>query len=316
MTSVPVAIKTLDVNQDGRGDLLVFKDYGAPLLVLSQKEGPPRLFASSLGPLSTARAAGVSSTNLDGPATLIAQNTFARRVLLDADGFWKIQDQYNAGRNSAQILGAAALDTDGDGTKELVLLDGASRSLLFLSLKSGVYRPSGTLSVGSINFAGLHVADLDGDSRDDLLIAGTDRFGVLQTGRQGQRLKSIATYETKRTDAKLADLAAGDLNNDGSPDVVFTDIGEQSLEIATFAGDPELIPGITFKLFERKTFRNVSEVTEPRDMVVGDVDGDRRADIILIIHDRVVVLRQDAGKAGAKPSQPATKPATAALPKP
>ncbi len=316
VTSVPVAIKTLDVNQDGRSDLLIFKDYGAPVLVLSQKDGPPRLFSSSLGPLSTAKAAGVSSMNLDGPATLVAQNTFARRVLLDGDGFWKIQDQYNAGRNSAQILGAAALDTDGDGTKELVLLDGASRSLLFLSIKNGVYRPSGTLSVGSINFAGLHVADLDGDSRDDLLIAGTDRFGVLQTGRQGQRLKSIATYETKRTDAKLADLAAGDLNNDGSPDVVFTDIGEQSLEIATYAGDPELIPGITFKLFERKTFRNVSEVTEPRDMVVGDVDGDHRADIILVIHDRVVVLRQDAGKAGAKPSGPATKPATAALPKP
>ncbi len=119
----------------------------------------------------------------------MAQNTFARRVLLDADGLWKIKDQYNAGRNSAQILGAAALDTDGDGTKEIVLLDHASRSLLFLSSKSGVYRPSGTLSLGSINFAGMHVADLDSDGRDDLLIAGTDRFGVLQTGRQGQRLE-------------------------------------------------------------------------------------------------------------------------------
>ena len=61
--------------------------------------------------------------SLDGPATLVAQNTFVRRILLDADGLWKIKDQYNAGRNSAQIQGAAALDTDGDGTKEIVLLD-------------------------------------------------------------------------------------------------------------------------------------------------------------------------------------------------
>ena len=98
----------------------------------------------------------------------------------------------------------------------------------------------------------MHVADLDCDGRDDLLIAGTDRFGVLQTGRQGQRLKSIATYESKRTDARLADLAAGDVNGDGAPDVVFTDIGEQSIEIASYAGDPELLTGITFKLFERK----------------------------------------------------------------
>ena len=161
VTSVPSAIKAVDINQDGRCDLLLFKDYGAPLLVLSQKDGPPRLFPSSLGPLSTATPAGLSIMNLDGPATLVTQNTFARRVLLDGDGLWKIKDQYNAGRNSAQIQGAAALDTDGDGTKEIVLLDHASRSLLFLSLKDGVYRPSGTLAVGSINFAGMHVADLD-----------------------------------------------------------------------------------------------------------------------------------------------------------
>ena len=237
VTAVPTAIKTLDINQDGRSDLLIFKDYDAPILVMSQRDGPPRLFPASLGPLSTVAPAGVSIMNLDGPATLVAQNTFARRILLDADGLWKIKAQYNAGRNSAQIQGAAALDTDGDGTKEIVLLDRASRSLLFLSLKNSVYRPSGTLSLGSMNFAGFRVADLDGDNREDLLIAGTDRFAVLQTGRQGQRLKTIATYETKRTDARLADLATGDLNGDGAPDVVFTDIGEQSLELATYAGD-------------------------------------------------------------------------------
>ena len=69
----------------------------------------------------------MSLMDLDGPAVIVAQNTFARRVLLDPEGHWKIKDQYNAGRNSAQILGAAALDTDGDGTKEIVLLDRASQ---------------------------------------------------------------------------------------------------------------------------------------------------------------------------------------------
>ena len=91
------------------------------------------------------------------------------------------------------------VDADGDGTKEVVLLDRTSRSLLFLKQKDGVYRPGGTLAVGALAFEGLHVADFDGDGRDDLLIAGSDRFGILQTGRKGQRLKTIASYESSAT---------------------------------------------------------------------------------------------------------------------
>jgi hypothetical protein len=314
VTAVPAAVKVLDINQDGETDLLISKDYGSPLLILGEKGGPPRPFAGSLGPLSTVAPAGVSLMNLGDPVVLVAQNTFARRISLSSDGHWNIKEQYNASRNSAQIVGAAAIDTDGDGKKEIVLLDKTTKSLLFLALKDGVYRPSGNLLVGSINFAGMRVADLDGDGRDDLLIAGTDRFGVLQTARKGQRLKSIASYESKRNEARLADVATGDVNADGCPDVVFSDIGEQSLEIATYAGDPELLPAITFKIFERKTFRNVGDVVEPRDMVIGDVDGDGRADIVLIIHDRVVVLRQDSGKATSKPGEPASKSATALRP--
>jgi len=316
VTAVPSAIKTLDVNHDGQADLLIFKEYEAPRLVLGQKQGAPRPFSGSLGPVSNAAPAGVSLMNLDGPAVIVAQNTFARRVLLDPDGHWDIKDQYNAGRNSAQIVGAAALDTDGDGTKEIVLLDRATKSLLFLAKKDGVYRPSGSLLVGSINFAGMEVADLDGDGRDDLLIAGTDRFGVLQTGRTGQRLKTIASYESKHHEARLGDLATGDVNGDGVPDVVFSDVGQQSLEIATYGGDPDLIPATVFKLFERKTFRNIGDGIEPRDMTIGDVDGDGRADIVLIVHDRVVILRQDAGKSAAKPAPATSKPATAAHPGP
>ncbi len=307
--SAPAAVESLDINHDGQADLLIFNQYGPPQLLLGRKGGTPQPYTGGLGPLTAATPAGVRFMNLDGPALIVAQNTFARRIVLDPKGHWDIKDQYNSGRNSAQILGAAALDLNGDGSKDIVLLDRTSKSLLFLTKKDGVFRPSGSLLVGSINFQGLHVADFDGDGRDDLLIAGSDRFGVLQTGLKGQRLKTIASYEAKRNEARFADLATGDVNGDGCPDVIFSDIGEQSLEIATYAGDKDLIPAIIFKIFERKTFHGAGDMIEPRDMGIGDVDGDGRADMVLIVHDRVLVYRQDAGPTTPKPG---VKPPVAA----
>jgi hypothetical protein len=296
VTNAPPALQVLDVNRDHHADVLVFSAYGPPLLLLGRAGEPPAPADGSLGPLAGVNPGGLGVMDLDGPALIVAQNSFARNILLDKDGRWEVRDQYNSGRGSAQILAAAALDTDGDGKKEIVLFDKTSKSLLFLDGKEGVYRPGGTLSVGPIDFQGLYVADVDGDGRDDLLLAGTDRFGVVLTGRAGQRFRTLASYESNRTEARLADVAAGDLNADGRPDIVLTDVAEHFIEIVTYAGQADLERALAFKIFERKSFRDVHDLVEPRDLGVGDVDGDRRSDLVLIVHDRVLVYRQDPGK--------------------
>jgi len=292
----PPALRVLDVNRDGQADILVFNASGPPLLLLGRPGEPPAPAAGSLGPLAGVTPAGLSLMELNGPALFVAQNTFARNLLLDKEGHWQVKDQYNTGRGSAQVIGAAALDVDGDGIKEVVLLDRTSKSLLFLELKDGVYRPGSTMTVGPIDFEGMHVADLDGDGRDDLLLAGTDRFGVVLTDRKGLRLKPLASYESSRTEARLADLAAGDLNSDGRPDIVLTDVGEHFVEIVTYVPPDDLDHALAFRIFERKSFRDANALVEPRDLAIGDVDGDHRDDLILIVHDRILVYRQDPGK--------------------
>ena len=142
----------------------------------------------------------------------------------------------------------------------------------------------------------MHVADLDGDGRDDLLLAGTDRFGVVLTDRKGQRLKPLASYESNRTEARLADLAAGDLNADGQPDIVLTDIGRALRRDRHLLRPVRPEPALAFRVFERKSFRDVNDPVEPRDLAIGDVDGDHRDDLVLIVHDRVLVYRQDPGR--------------------
>ncbi len=296
LTGVPPAIRVVDVNRDQQPDILIFNAFGPPMLLLGRSGGePPAAAGGALGPMAGVTPAGLTIADLNGPALIVAQNTFARNLFLDKDGRWEVKDQYDTDRGSAQVVGAAVIDTDNDGKKEVVLLDKSSKSLLFLDLKDGVYRPGGSLSIGSIDFQGMHIADLDGDGRDDLLIAGTDRFGVVVTGRKGQRFKPLASYESDRREARLNDLIAGDLNADGHPDIVLIDTAEHFVEIVTYAGQSDLTRAISFKVFERKSFRGGGDPMEPRDLAVGDVDGDSRTDLVLIVHDRVLVYRQDAG---------------------
>ncbi len=301
---IPPRLVVADVDRDGQPDVLAFDLYGPPRLLLGRKGAAPIPAPAGLGPLADVAAHALTLADLDGPALLVAQQTFARKLRLDADGQWIVQEQFDSGRAGAQVQGVAALDTDGDGVKEIALLERTSKSLLFLAKKDGAYVPAGKLSVGPFeDFQRMHVADLDGDGRDDLLLSGTSRFGVVLTGQKGRKLKIIASYESPRNEARFADLAAGDLNGDGQPDVVLTDVAEHFMEIATYLpGQPDLARAAAFKVFERKGRRNAADLIEPRDLAIGDVDGDGRPDLVLIAHDRVLVYRQDPGP--DKPGEP------------
>ena len=300
LSGKPPALRVLDVNGDKLADILVFNAYGSPVLLLGRPGGePPAPAGGSLGPLVGVTPQQLSVAKLDGPAILVAHGTFARKVALDKDGQWRIEEQFNAGRPSTQILGANTLDLDGDGKPEVALLDKNSKDLLFLAKKpdSGVYTPAGQLSVGPLDFEGTHVADFDGDGRDDLLLAGTDKFGVVLTGRKGRKFRTLASYDPTREDAHLGDLIVADINGDKKPDVILTDVNDHLIDILDYPSESTLNRGLTFKIFEKKSFRDRDSMVEPRDMIVGDVDGDGRTDLVLLVHDRVLIYRQDSGEA-------------------
>ncbi len=296
---VPPRLVVTDVNRDGQPDVIVFNPFGPPILLVGRKGEPPAPPSGGLGPLADVKPAGLTVADLDGPSLLVAQQGFARKIRLGDDGQWSVLDQFDSGRPSSQIQGVAALDTDGDGVKEIALLDRPSKSVLFLAKKEGTYTPAGKVSVGTFDdFERTIVADFDGDGTEDLLLADSARFAVISTGQKGRKFTTIASYESNRNEAKFGDLAVGDLNADTRADVVLTDIAEHFIEIATFeANQPDLTLGAAFKVFEKKGSgrRNLGDLIEPRDMTLGDVDGDGRTDLILIVHDRVLVYRQDPG---------------------
>ena len=86
LSGPPVGLETIDVNRDGLADFLVFPGYGSPVLLLGRKGQPPLAFIGSLGPMAAATPSGLSLMDLNGPALIVAQNTFARQIQLDSKG--------------------------------------------------------------------------------------------------------------------------------------------------------------------------------------------------------------------------------------
>jgi hypothetical protein len=87
-------------------------------------------------------------------------------------------------------------------------------------------------------------------------------------------------------------VRTGDLDGDGDPDVVVSDVSLHALVLLEAAGD-ELRHGLGFEVFEPKPSHAMSQQREPRELLCTDVDGDGRTDIALLVHDKLIVYFQE-----------------------
>lgn len=301
--SAPERLIAVDANHDARPDFLIFAGNDRPpLFLLSNAQGVPVEVASSEGGfgLGNVAAGGLFVGELDQPVILVAQNNFARNVAVSDKNQWQVLDQYNAAEAEAKIVGAATIDLDGQPGREIVLVDQGVKKLRVLRKEGMVYRPWREVEIGAFPYRSTHVADLNGDGRDDLLLFGMGKFGVLYAGRSDPRLKTLATYESKLDKVRFTDLAAGDLNGDGQVDIGVIDTQSQMIDILNYTAAAGLRHAVHFKIFEAKGVVSEERLgSEPREMVIADVTGDGRADLILLSQDRVLIYPQDDGKSDA-----------------
>jgi hypothetical protein len=101
-------------------------------------------------------------------------------------------------------------------------------------------------------------------------------------------------YETPIKDGYLNDVVTGDLDNSGRKGLVFLETAKNYLDLVVFSADHKLIPANRWKVFEERTFHSRrTDLAEPREALVTDVTGDKKNDLIIIVHDRVIVYPQE-----------------------
>ncbi|MBI4879474.1 MAG: VCBS repeat-containing protein [Planctomycetes bacterium] len=300
LASDPNDMLLVDLDRDGRRDVMIFVPKAVPVILRADAAGGftdmEAAKAPGLGILKdvTRPALACGDVDGDGQAELLVPGpNFVRALYLGADGTPQVVAQFNLEDPAAQVARVGLGDLDGDGAPEVVVVERAASSLLVLAQAAGSHRQIGKVDLGGILPAGLLVADLDGNGAADVLALASDRFAVVQNGGADPAFTLAADLEAPIRDAFLEQLALGDVNADGEADAVLTESNQHLVTISAIHEDA-LEYALKFAVFEERIFeRDGRGGREPREIVVSDVTGDGRADVAILVHDRLIVYPQE-----------------------
>ena len=301
----PSGLLAMDLNHDGRPDLAALFQYIDPIILLQSDSGWAPLAAGEgmlQGLLSGTRAGAVSTAAL-GPngeeSLLIAKENYARAVRLGADGQTIVDGQFNGKNARSRIRGAIAARLDEKGAPSMVLLDSANRCLtLYRRGKDNAnYELSRNIELDDADYQQVLAADLNEDRREDLLLLAPDRLTVFYPGMPEGRLESIAKAKTNVADGAYGAAAALNILNNGEQQILAVERTENVIEFFhARAQAGEFQRFYRFKMFETDSPRGRREAAQgpiqPREIEAADLNGDKKQDLILLMHDVIGIYYQ------------------------
>lgn len=302
--SNPATMAIQDVNQDGLADIVVLIPY-EKIKVLLQKKGGKFDELDVDPPGGPMEQPWLASADVDGdgkPELLLPQKNFVRAVVLQQEPreagstnepAWQfhVKDQINGSDSDSRIISVAAVPNGRNIVPSLFLLDEEHKQLTLSERDTnGVWQVVKNIDLPVTGFNAVESVKLGSEA---IAFTGQNSVAWLPLAGDVWDLTKLDDYDTPITDGYLNDLVAGDLNGSGRKQLVFMETAKNYIDLVLFDKNRKLVPGDRWQVFEQHTFRGTQNaMPEPRECAVADVTGDGKNDLIVLVHDRILVYPQ------------------------
>ncbi len=294
-----------DVDQDDVSDLVVLIPY-EKIKILRQVPGKDFEELDVAPPGGSLEQPWLSTADVDGDGKtelLLAQKNFLRAVVLkqqtqnDDKPAWTfaVKDQINGSGSNSRIVGAAALPNGTNAVASIFMLDAERKALTLCERDTnGVWQVVRNIQLPVTEFNELQPVSLGGKKPNCIAFLGLNSVGWMALSGDRWTFKELDGYETPIRDGRLNDVVSGDLNGDGRKDLVFLETAKNHLDLVIFDKSKHLVPATRWQVFEERTFRGRrGNQMEPREALVTDVTGDGKNDLVVLVHDRILVYPQE-----------------------
>ena len=306
--SNPSSFTIEDVNQDGLADLVVLIPY-EKVKVLLQKSGGDFDEVDVDPPGGALDQPWLASADVDGdgkPELLLPQKNFVRAVVLERGDkiqgstnqpgwVFRVKDQINGAESDSRIVGATAVQSVTNSTPSIFLFDAEHKQLTLCERDAtGVWQIVRNIELPATDFSSVQAVALGGKDVQSIAFLGQNTVAWLALAGDVWDFTALDGYETPIKDGFLNDEIAGDLTGSGRKDIVFMETAKNYLDLVSFSSNHKLVPADRWQVFEQHTFRGADNaVPEPREALVSDVTGDGKNDLIVLVHDRILVYPQE-----------------------
>ncbi|MDG2423040.1 MAG: VCBS repeat-containing protein [Phycisphaerales bacterium] len=305
ISKAPETVVALDADQDGMTDLLLFTQE-RPMIMLHAIEPSEdgarfeKLEKDEMGQFGLVSSASADNTvpfDIEGdgtPELLIADKNFVRAVRYDmtpkdgASPGWQVVEQFNTDDPTTELVAVAA-----EGRRIVAADKPGNRLVIFEAGDDSKWSQTETLRLQGFPIGAIHTGSFTGDGEPSVLVMGRDGYAVVRLGGERRALEEVASWRSDDDRSVPHELAVGDINSDGYGDMVSLDAGNQNFDIFTYNKSGDMLHARGFKIFESKMFSGGDgRETQPREIIITDLTGDGKHDVVMLCHDRVLIYPQ------------------------